>query len=115
MESYYGDFDAKCRWEKVPVHSRRQESRRRCDEKEEKVEAVRHDDKADDDRPQEVMWTALLLLCNVEAGWFSFGGPVMQSESQCIKSIQSGLEYARQTFPTHRVIDYQCVHWGEGA
>lgn len=61
------------------------------------------------------MWTALLLLCSVEGGCFSFGSPVMQSESQCIQSIPSGLEYARQMFPTYRATDYKCVQWGEGA
>jgi hypothetical protein len=62
-----------------------------------------------------VMWTALLLLCSVEGNCFSFGSPVMQSESQCIQSIPSGLEYARQMFPAYRATDYQCVQWGEGA
>ena len=61
------------------------------------------------------MWTALLLLCSVERGCFAFGSPVMQSESQCIQSIPSGLEYARKTFPAYRGRDYQCVQWGEGA
>ena len=61
------------------------------------------------------MWTALLLLCSVEGSCFAFGGPAMQSESQCIQSIPSGLEYARKTFPAYRAMDYQCVQWGEGA
>ena len=61
------------------------------------------------------MWTALLLLCSVEGNCFAFGSPVMQSESQCIQSIPSGLEYARKTFPAYRAMDYQCVQWGEGA
>jgi hypothetical protein len=55
------------------------------------------------------------LLCSVDGGCFSFGSPVMQSESQCIQSIPSGLEYARQMFPAYRAMDYQCVQWGEGA
>jgi len=61
------------------------------------------------------MWTALLLLCSVEGNCFAFGGPIVQSESECIQSIPDGVKHAKITLPQYRVVNYKCVQWIEGA
>lgn len=60
------------------------------------------------------MWTPLILVCMAEA-CRALAGPVVMTEQDCWTSIQQGAAEIQQIDPTIRLVDAQCVPWGERA
>jgi len=59
------------------------------------------------------MFTAILLVCNMGGtDCFAVGGPVFNTEEECVSSIQiTGISYVLENYPEHLPVDYDCVYW----